>query len=63
MLSLSPSLPLPPAACRLEDPYWGVGLDLVEEPETRKYFPASNSSRDVRDRLMQAAAQRGVTIR
>ena len=34
--------------CRLEDPYWGVGLDLSLEEETLKYFPTSNSSREVR---------------
>lgn len=34
---------------RLEDPYWGVGLDLALEEETKKWFPVSNSSKEVRE--------------
>jgi predicted flavoprotein YhiN len=33
-----------------------VGVPLVLEPETGKYFPASNSARQVRDRLLALAA-------
>ena len=40
-----------------------VGLPLVLEPETGKYFPASNSARQVRDRLLALAASRGVETR
>lgn len=40
-----------------------VGLDLVLEPETGKLFPASNSSRQVRDGLLALARRRGVEIR
>jgi predicted Rossmann fold flavoprotein len=36
-----------------------LGLPLVEETETAKLFPASNSARDVRDRLLALAAERG----
>ncbi|GFR47749.1 hypothetical protein Agub_g9514 [Astrephomene gubernaculifera] len=52
-------------ACRawLEDPYWGVGVDLQLEEETKKYFPSSNSSREVRDKLVAACLARGVTFR
>ncbi|KXZ54090.1 hypothetical protein GPECTOR_5g195 [Gonium pectorale] len=46
----------------LEDPYWGVGLDLQLEEETKKYFPSSNSSREVRDKLVAACLARGVTF-
>lgn len=40
-----------------------VGLALALEPETGKLFPASNSAREVRDRLMALARRRGVEIR
>jgi predicted Rossmann fold flavoprotein len=39
-----------------------LGLRLVLEPETGKLFPASNRARDVRDRLYDLAARRGVEI-
>ena len=39
-----------------------VGLHLVLEPETGKWFPASNSARQVRDRLCALAIGRGVEI-
>ncbi|GLI62363.1 hypothetical protein VaNZ11_004982 [Volvox africanus] len=47
----------------LEDPYWGVGLDLQLEEETKKYFPTSNSAREVRDRLVAACVARGVVFK
>ncbi|HYO15618.1 MAG TPA: NAD(P)/FAD-dependent oxidoreductase, partial [Thermoanaerobaculia bacterium] len=40
-----------------------VGLTLALEPETGKLFPASNSAREVRDRLVSLARRRGVEIR
>src|SRR5690349_6654453 len=40
-----------------------VGLALALEAETGKLFPASNSAREVRDRLMALARRRGVEIR
>jgi predicted Rossmann fold flavoprotein len=40
-----------------------LGLRLVLEPETGKLFPDSNRARDVRDRLYDLAARRGVEIR
>ncbi len=40
-----------------------VGLELVLEAETGKLFPASNSSRQVRDGLLALARRRGVEIR
>ncbi len=36
----------PPAPPRLEDPYWGVGIDMTLEEETKKWFPTSNSSKE-----------------
>ncbi|GLC46001.1 hypothetical protein PLESTB_001029100 [Pleodorina starrii] len=47
----------------LEDPYWGVGLDLQLEEDTKKYFPTSNSSKEVRDRLVAACLARGVEFK
>ncbi|GIL91209.1 hypothetical protein Vretifemale_18904, partial [Volvox reticuliferus] len=47
----------------LEDTYWGVGLDLQLEEETKKYFPTSNSAREVRDRLVAACMARGVAFK
>jgi len=51
-------------ACKewLESPE-GVGLQLGLEEETNKYFPLSNSSREVRDSLLQACEKSGVTIK
>ncbi|HEX6862552.1 MAG TPA: aminoacetone oxidase family FAD-binding enzyme [Thermoanaerobaculia bacterium] len=40
-----------------------VGIALALEAETGKLFPASNSAREVRDRLMALARRRGVEIR
>ncbi len=37
-----------------------VGVPLVLDPETRKYFPASNRARDIRDGLIGLAGRRGV---
>jgi hypothetical protein len=42
---------------RLEDGDEGVGLELAEDEETAKYFPASNSSTDVRDSLVRACSR------
>ncbi|HEY7444401.1 MAG TPA: aminoacetone oxidase family FAD-binding enzyme [Vicinamibacterales bacterium] len=39
-----------------------AGIPLVEEPDTAKLFPASQRARDVRDRLIALAHQRGVTV-
>ena len=40
-----------------------AGIPLVEEVESGKLFPASQSARDVRDRLLGLAARRGVNVR
>jgi predicted Rossmann fold flavoprotein len=40
-----------------------AGIPLVEEAETGKLFPASQSARDVRDRLLGLAARHGVNVR
>ncbi|MDB4878714.1 MAG: hypothetical protein JWL60_160 [Gemmatimonadetes bacterium] len=40
-----------------------LGIPLVEEPESRKLFPASHRARDVRDGLLDNARQRGVQLR
>jgi predicted Rossmann fold flavoprotein len=40
-----------------------AGIPLVLEPETGKLFPVSNSSREVRDKLMALARRHGVEIR
>ena len=40
-----------------------AGIPLVLEPETGKLFPVSNSSRAVRDGLINLARRRGVEIR
>ena len=40
-----------------------VGVTLALEAESRKYFPASNRARDVRDGLVALARRRGVTFR
>jgi predicted Rossmann fold flavoprotein len=40
-----------------------AGIPLALEPETGKLFPVSNSSRAVRDGLMNLARRRGVEIR
>jgi predicted Rossmann fold flavoprotein len=39
-----------------------AGIPLVEEPESAKLFPRSQSGRDVRDRLIGLARARGVTV-
>jgi predicted Rossmann fold flavoprotein len=39
-----------------------IGLPLVEEPESGKLFPASQSARDVRDKLLACAHRKGVTL-
>jgi len=39
-----------------------AGIPLVEEPESAKFFPASHRARDVRDRLIALADQRGATV-
>jgi predicted Rossmann fold flavoprotein len=40
-----------------------AGIPLALEPETGKLFPVSNSSRQVRDSLLDLARRRGVEIR
>lgn len=39
-----------------------LGLELVEEVESSKLFPASNRARDVRDGLLALAERRGATL-
>jgi len=39
-----------------------VGVPLVEETESGKLFPASQSARDVRDKLLAYARHKGVTL-
>ena len=39
-----------------------VGVRLVFEPETRKWFPASHRARDIRDGLVDLARRRGATF-
>lgn len=46
-IALGRCSPAPPPH-RLEDPYWGVGVDMTLEEETKKWFPTSNSSKEVR---------------
>jgi predicted Rossmann fold flavoprotein len=41
----------------------GLGLHLLLEEETQKFFPASNSAREVRDRLLHACEREGVVVR
>jgi predicted Rossmann fold flavoprotein len=41
----------------------GLGLHLLLEEETQKFFPASNSAREVRDRLLHACQREGVLVR
>ena len=45
---------------RLEE---DLGLALATEEDTSKYFPASNSSREVRDRLVGACLEAGAQLR
>jgi len=40
-----------------------AGIPLALEPETGKLFPASNSAREVRDKLLALARGRGVEVR
>lgn len=39
-----------------------IGIELSLEEETQKLFPASNDAKEVRDRLVDACKQRGVTF-
>lgn len=39
-----------------------MGLELATEADSFKYFPASNSSREVRDRMLAACQRLGVDI-
>jgi predicted Rossmann fold flavoprotein len=52
---------LPPAAVR--DRFHALGVPTVEEPELEKVFPASQRAIDVRDALLRAAVEAGVTLR
>lgn len=54
------ALPLP--LCRLSSGEH-IGIPLAVEEETQKYFPASNSAQQVRDRLVAACQRRGVEMR
>lgn len=40
-----------------------LGLQLSFEEGSSKYFPASNSAQEVRDRLLSACLKKGATIR
>jgi len=40
-----------------------VGIELALEEETNKWFPKSNSAKEVRDRLVQGLLARGINIR
>jgi predicted flavoprotein YhiN len=40
-----------------------VGLQLATEADSMKYFPASNSSREVRDRMLAACRRQGIEIK
>jgi predicted flavoprotein YhiN len=42
---------------------WSWDLPLALEPETGKLFPVSNRARDVRDRLVAEARERGASVR
>ena len=44
---------------RLEE---DMGLQLASEADSLKYFPASNSSREVRDRMLAACQRLGVCV-
>ena len=48
--------------CRLESSEQ-IGIPLACESDDRKFFPVSNSAKEVRDKLLQACLKRGVTIR
>src|SRR5258706_3559787 len=39
-----------------------AGISLMEEPESSKLFPKSESAREVRDKLLDLARARGVTV-
>ena len=39
-----------------------MGLQLATEADSMKYFPASNSSREVRDRMLAACRRLGVEV-
>ncbi len=39
-----------------------VGLPLATEPDSNKYFPVSNSGREVRDKLLSSCLDRGVQL-
>lgn len=48
--------------CRLSSPDQ-LGIPLALEEETQKYFPTSNSSKQVRDALLGACLRRGAAVR
>ncbi len=48
--------------CRLESPDQ-IGIPLACEVADSKYFPVSNSAKEVRDKLLQACLRRGVKFR
>lgn len=52
-------------ACKwwLEDPYSGLGIELALEEESHKWFPVSNSSMEVRDKLLAACLRRGLYVK
>lgn len=50
MRAVFSSWPLGECKAWLEDPRDGIGLALEAEMDTLKYFPKSNSSKEVRDK-------------
>jgi len=48
--------------CRLESSDH-IGIPLACELADSKYFPVSNSAKEVRDKILQACLKRGVKIR
>ena len=52
----------PADARRLQSPEQ-IGIPLTTETDDSKYFPVSNSAKEVRDKLLQACQRRGVKVR
>ena len=49
-------------SCRLESPEH-IGIPLAVEAADSKFFPVSNSAKEVRDKLVRACLRKGVTFR
>ncbi len=63
MRAVFASWPLEECKAWIEDAEQGLGLSLEMERDTLKYFPSSNSSKEVRDRLVAACVRLGVAFR